>query len=481
MTPFDITMTATVRPMVVAWTLDTFCRYMLRSDQRKLCRLILNVDPAGEDVDPLSVLDMAKDYFEEIIYRVPEKPNWAAAIKWTWSQTRTPYVLHMEDDWTMAYEMPVDALLTVMRARRRIAWLGLNRWNNPETHPSVARFLPLWHEHWFERFGEYPLSFAPAMMRGKFARAFAALMDTERNPESQIAAPRRPMLRLMRQWRYGTYADKDSLRCLGNIGWRWRDAYGFAQPARDFVTWTRKRRVQLNGHSFYVAAGPDEYWSDYEAGKWEPRTLAVFDRFIEPGRAMLDVGAWVGGTALYARQLTDRVYALEPDPTAYAMLDANREANFDRPRTYEMGLADRCGKMFLGNHQGLGNRRSSLLFGDAPHQAQVICLTLPEFAKRQGIEDVGFIKMDTEGGELLILPAAKEWLAKHKPTLMLSIHTGKMPDARAGLETVLGVLSVYKHLYKDNGTEIDADWLREYKADGNFNAAVIATDREWNV
>ena len=82
------------------------------------------------------------------------------------------------------------------------------------------------------------------------------------------------------------------------------------------------RNIKLRETVLSVADDQPTFWNKVEAGLWEPETLALIDQQITPGTTFLDLGAWVGPTALYAAARGARVIALEADPVALAQLRA---------------------------------------------------------------------------------------------------------------------------------------------------------------
>jgi FkbM family methyltransferase len=63
---------------------------------------------------------------------------------------------------------------------------------------------------------------------------------------------------------------------------------------------------------------------------FEPHILTLLTGFLKPGDRFLDVGANLGWFALIGSRLvgrSGRVYALEPDPDNYRLLQANLQAN----------------------------------------------------------------------------------------------------------------------------------------------------------
>ena len=80
-------------------------------------------------------------------------------------------------------------------------------------------------------------------------------------------------------------------------------------------------RISVNGTSFNVDETlPHPFWSGVNDGRWEPDTFRLFDRVLMPNWRFVDIGAWVGPTALYAARKVATVDAYECDPVALGHL-----------------------------------------------------------------------------------------------------------------------------------------------------------------
>lgn len=77
--------------------------------------------------------------------------------------------------------------------------------------------------------------------------------------------------------------------------------------------------------------------------------------------------------------------------------------------------------------------------------------TLDWYSKR--VDNVGFIKIDTEGAEIEILNGAKELLEKHRPLLMVEDHNNRFEEIRGMLNNMyyepipMRDFSNHRHLY----------------------------------
>jgi len=254
-------------------------------------------------------------------------------------------------------------------------------------------------------------------------------------------------------------------------------------------------QIECRGRTFQVSIQHHAwYWERVRRGEWEPETFEVFDRFVDHARPYIDIGSWIGPTVLYAAQITNRVYGIEPDPIAFSELLENVTLN--RSRMGEVALFNGCistqtGKIAFGSLDSGGDSMSSLLFAEGKTRWLVDSLTFKDFIAQNCITDCGFIKIDIEGGEYQILPTMKAFLRLHRPTVYLSLHPGLLgfPGkstliprlvrvSRRFVKTVgiVGALSGYRHLYDTSGRRMSGTGLLLRSLRGRYQS-VIASDR----
>ena len=88
------------------------------------------------------------------------------------------------------------------------------------------------------------------------------------------------------------------------------------------------RTITIGNYAFAVEPGAHRrFWERVARGDWEPETFVIFDRFIREDTLFVDIGAWIGSTALYGVQRADLCIAFEPDPVAFAELEINVAVN----------------------------------------------------------------------------------------------------------------------------------------------------------
>lgn len=200
--------------------------------------------------------------------------------------------------------------------------------------------------------------------------------------------------------------------------------------------------IEARGQSYTVlppqVAHAANFWADFAAGRWEPAGLARLDALLTPAvhaahikpecppPLFFDVGAWVGPYALSAGRLGARVVAVEPDPAARSILEQNIYAN----AAQDIGGIEVVGAAVVGNPgeryvylqmDDPGDSMSSIVRTNLPHVIEVPALTIDDLIANYGEPDL--VKLDVEGGECLIMPAAGPELRRLQVPVLLSLHS----------------------------------------------------------
>jgi FkbM family methyltransferase len=181
-----------------------------------------------------------------------------------------------------------------------------------------------------------------------------------------------------------------------------------------------------NGMTIRVA------WTDHvskrilAAGYYEPETVALFHRFIQPGMVVLDIGAHIGQYTLVASRLVGQsggVHSFEPDPDTFAWLRGNCRRNklanvtlnrlalsdVSEMRTFYFATTSDIGSNSLAEPKNFSGRKS-----------EVPCVRLDDYLQRRGITRVHLVKMDVEGAELGVLRGGESLFSSpDRPILIL--------------------------------------------------------------
>lgn len=182
----------------------------------------------------------------------------------------------------------------------------------------------------------------------------------------------------------------------------------------------------------------------YSAGLYEPDVTRLFDKIIERGMTVIDAGANVGYFTLLtsgAVGAAGQVYAFEPDPTNYAYLSRNIEANnCTNIQAFKVAL----GSMphtgwFVPDRHGAEGYVMDSSAGGARVEIQIA--TLDEIFRANGWPGVDVIKLDIEGSEADALQGMRE-LSSRNPNLQLIMELNASAMSRSGsdVRTVANLL-----------------------------------------
>jgi FkbM family methyltransferase len=163
-----------------------------------------------------------------------------------------------------------------------------------------------------------------------------------------------------------------------------------------------------------------------------------WDKFIRPGSTVIDIGGHSGDTAVPMQLLAGgTVLVVEPNPTIKPYLDMTCIANGHLGKFVTAGEAvttedtdsvtilDHCNALCNGGMidpawtPGLQQRMKEM----AGHSVTVPGLTLEHLCQKyllqEEIDNISFIKTDTEGHDVSILESSKEFIDRTKPVLFI--------------------------------------------------------------
>lgn len=204
----------------------------------------------------------------------------------------------------------------------------------------------------------------------------------------------------------------------------------FYVPAKKWV-FDRLRRKEVTVHGFSLLLDPLDSLELSIFRSYEPFETSLLSAEIRPGMTIVDVGANIGYYALLFSKLTGeqgRVYAFEPEPGNFSLLQQNLARNGRTNVTaFNCAVSDQAGESFLylstenfGDHQaypsGEGRRKVPITMSRLDD-----CVPGP----------VDLIKMDVQGFEARALDGMEAVIATNP---RLTIFTEFWPEGlrRAG-------------------------------------------------
>ena len=224
-----------------------------------------------------------------------------------------------------------------------------------------------------------------------------------------------------------------------------------------------KIKIQKNDKIFFVNSSQlNHFWAQLQLNLWESNTFKIFDTFLDSNHSYIDLGAWIGPTVLYGCQKAKFCYAIEPDPVAFKQLKNNVKLNpslISRINFSNSCIMNSSGITYITTKGEFGDSCSSTTFKKSSSSLEVPSTTLEQFFHDNSIDDCNFIKIDIEGGEFEVLPAASKFLEEKKPTLHISLHPGMMENPKESMRKIYDVISMYDVLYNNELQEIKQNYI----------------------
>ena len=158
-----------------------------------------------------------------------------------------------------------------------------------------------------------------------------------------------------------------------------------------------------------------------------------YERFgtkIGDGWTVLDIGAGIGDFSLYAAlgHPTNKVYAFEPFPESFGLLERNLELNNAKNvRALPEAIGGQTGRLALDLSSGEPLQYSTEGTATAADRLMVPCLSLEDAFERLSLVHCNLLKMDCEGAEYDILFNAPPAILDRIDHIVMEYHDGVTP------------------------------------------------------
>jgi len=241
--------------------------------------------------------------------------------------------------------------------------------------------------------------------------------------------------------------------------------------------------IYKNELSFNVKGSFSKKWFSHERFQsWENNTFHILNHYANSNLNYIDVGAWIGPTVMYAAQRFKTVIAVEPDRLAFYRLVNNLSVNkFNNIITVNKCLSYNDDFISFGGNGKWGNSESTMLVSNPEYSSWegrwskeereanievVETIKIETLMSICDMDNVGFIKMDIEGGEMVVIPAMTEFLKLNKPVLYISLHFCFLQLHH--IQCILDILfNIYENCYsfddEGNKTRITKEFILEYE------------------
>jgi len=230
-------------------------------------------------------------------------------------------------------------------------------------------------------------------------------------------------------------------------------------------------------------------------GSWEADETAWFLRSVKPGDTFVDVGANVGYYTIIGSRLVGdkgKVYAFEPEPESFALLQKNVRLNgLTNVVLEQKALSNRKGviKLFIAD-LNKGDHRIYQPEGESRPSVEVEAVRLDEYFKGQK-RGIDVLKMDTQGAEGVILEGMTGLLEGRPdgPTIFMEFWPHALKEMGTDPGALLKTLQSYHYQFyyfnpkgREGLTRIEpADLLAAYPVEASqaqLNLMVLRGGRE---
>ena len=158
-------------------------------------------------------------------------------------------------------------------------------------------------------------------------------------------------------------------------------------------------------------------------GTYEKLEAKIMEEKIKVGNITVDVGANIGLHTLNMARIvgnTGRVFAFEPDPSNFEILEKNVKINnYQNIILEQKAVGDKHGRTTLYQSDHPGKHRIFPQTEQAKSQVQVELTNLDNYFDSDMIDKINFIKIDVEGLEFSVLKGMKNILKNNKKIKIL--------------------------------------------------------------
>lgn len=187
------------------------------------------------------------------------------------------------------------------------------------------------------------------------------------------------------------------------------------------ISQLRSNFAEVQGHKMFLDSKDSLSLSIYES--YEPLETQLVKREIKRGNVVLDLGANIGYyTLIFAKLVGEegKVFAFEPDPTNFALLEKNIEMNgYKNVILVQKAVSNKDGKLKLYlSEYSMGDHAIFNLYEGCKF-IDIEAIRLDDYFKNYEGK-IDFIKIDTEGAEEQAIQSMLNLLKKNKTVKILT-------------------------------------------------------------
>ncbi|HIA06024.1 MAG TPA: FkbM family methyltransferase [Flavobacteriales bacterium] len=165
----------------------------------------------------------------------------------------------------------------------------------------------------------------------------------------------------------------------------------------------------------------------YYHGSYELGTLDLISKCLKPGDTFIDVGANIGLFSIYLSKNCPgiNICAFEPLESTFTILEQNIEINQCaniKTFPYALGITNDTGKITENLELSRGSASMVGAETSGRYEQMVHVQTLNDFVVKEGVDNIGLLKIDVEGWEQQVLLGAGDLLGKRDAPIWVVEH-----------------------------------------------------------
>lgn len=193
----------------------------------------------------------------------------------------------------------------------------------------------------------------------------------------------------------------------------------------------------------------------------------IFEKYLNKNSTCLDIGANIGNHSIFFSKYCGKVFSFEPNIKSYQLLkiNTNKEKNIF---TYNLCLSDKEQTLnFLENKKNYG--ASKIINQNSNNNNNILQINtkvLDNVITQNNIENIKYIKIDTEDHDIKILKGSKNFLKKNSPFISVELKNYDYNENYNNFELVLLLKEFgYKYFYN----------ILKYKNQNKYKNIILKT------
>ncbi|MEX0582499.1 MAG: FkbM family methyltransferase [Sneathiella sp.] len=187
---------------------------------------------------------------------------------------------------------------------------------------------------------------------------------------------------------------------------------------------------------------PPQLYIRYRVGKElrvGEREIRLLPFLVDKNKTAVDIGAHKGVWSYLLSKICGEVYAFEPNPKLYPVLERNIKG---RAVPRNIALSNFSGTAELRipqGRKGFSNQGGSLSEVKVSANYKSVEVGV-EKLDNLGLQNIGFMKVDVEGHELSVLEGASETIARDRPVMIVEMEEN---HAKRPIEELVSEVETY--------------------------------------